>query len=151
MEQSIGVSVLRGDTATAGSIMFLLGIGELLEEWTHKKSVDDLARTMSLNVDKVWIKEASGQEVLVSASRIRENDQIVVHMGNVVPFDGTVSDGEAMLNQASLTGESAPVRKTDREYGICRNRRRRRRDHRFLSAKQADQAGMRRSQHDRRV
>ena len=92
--------------------MFLLGIGELLEEWTHKKSVDDLARTMSLNVDKVWIKEASGQEVLVSASRIRENDQIVVHMGNVVPFDGTVSDGEAMLNQASLTGESAPVRKT---------------------------------------
>ena len=109
---AIGVSVLRGDTATAGSIMFLLGIGELLEEWTHKKSVDDLARTMSLNVDKVWIKEASGQEVLVSASRIRENDQIVVHMGNVVPFDGTVSDGEAMLNQASLTGESAPVRKT---------------------------------------
>ena len=106
--------------------MFLLGIGELLEEWTHKKSVDDLARTMSLNVDKVWIKEASGQEVLVSASRIRENDQIVVHMGNVVPFDGTVSDGEAMLNQASLTGESAPVRKT---AGICRNRRRRRRDH----------------------
>ena len=111
---AIGVSVLRGDTATAGSIMFLLGIGELLEEWTHKKSVDDLARTMSLNVDKVWIKEASGQEVLVSASRIRENDQIVVHMGNVVPFDGTVSDGEAMLNQASLTGESAPVRKTGR-------------------------------------
>ena len=109
---AIGVSVLRGDTATAGSIMFLLGIGELLEEWTHKKSVDDLARTMSLNVDKVWIKEASGQEVLVSASRIRENDQIVVHMGYVVPFDGTVSDGEAMLNQASLTGESAPVRKT---------------------------------------
>ena len=109
---AIGVSVLRGDTATAGSIMFLLGIGELLEEWTHKKSVDDLARTMSLNVDKVWIKEASGQEMLVSASRIRENDQIVVHMGNVVPFDGTVSDGEAMLNQASLTGESAPVRKT---------------------------------------
>ena len=109
---AIGVSMFRGDIATAGSVMFLLGIGEILEEWTHKKSVDDLARTMSLNVDKVWIKEASGQEVLVSASRIRENDQIVVHMGNVVPFDGTVSDGEAMLNQASLTGESAPVRKT---------------------------------------
>ena len=109
---SIGVSVLRGDTTTAGSIMFLLGIGELLEEWTHKKSVGDLARTMSLNVEKVWLKEASGQEVLVSAAKVRENDNIVVHMGNVVPFDGTVADGEAMINQASLTGESAPVRKT---------------------------------------
>ena len=109
---SIGVSVLRGDTTTAGSIMFLLGIGELLEEWTHKKSVGDLARTMSLNVEKVWLKEASGQEVLVSAAKARENDNIVVHMGNVVPFDGTVVDGEAMINQASLTGESAPVRKT---------------------------------------
>ena len=109
---SIGVSVLRGDTTTAGSIMFLLGIGELLEEWTHKKSVGDLARTMSLNVEKVWLKEASGQEVLVSAAKVRENDNIVVHMGNVVPFDGTVVDGEAMINQASLTGESAPVRKT---------------------------------------
>ena len=109
---AITVSLIRGDFETASSVMFLLKIGEILEEWTHKKSVDDLARTMSLNVDKVWIKEASGQEVLVSASRIRENDQIVVHMGNVVPFDGTVSDGEAMLNQASLTGESAPVRKT---------------------------------------
>ena len=109
---AITVSMLRKDFKTASSIMFLLGIGDILDEWTHKTSVDDLARTMSLNVDKVWIKEASGQEVLVSASRIRENDQIVVHMGNVVPFDGTVSDGEAMLNQASLTGESAPVRKT---------------------------------------
>ena len=82
--------------------MFLLGIGELLEEWTHKKSVDDLARTMSLNVDKVWIKEASGQEVLVSASRIRENDQIVVHMGNVVPFDGN----EAMF-QTDYIGKAS--------------------------------------------
>ena len=109
---SIGVSVLRGDTTTACSIMFLRGIGELLEEWTHKKSVGDLARTMSLNVEKVWLKEASGQEVLVSAAKVIENDNIVVHMGNLVPFDGTVADGEAMINQASLTGESAPVRKT---------------------------------------
>jgi len=90
--------------------MFLLGIGELLEEWTHKKSVDDLARTMSLNVGKVWLKREN-QEVLVPASEICPGDEVVVHMGNVIPFDGIVSDGEAMVNQASLTGESVPVRR----------------------------------------
>ncbi len=109
---AIGVSLLRGDPATAGSIMFLLGIGELLEEWTHKKSVADLAQSMALQVDKVWLLE-DGQEILVDATQIREKDQVVVHMGNVVPFDGTVVAGEAMLNQASLTGESMPVRKIE--------------------------------------
>lgn len=109
---AIGVSLLRGDPATAGSIMFLLGIGELLEEWTHKKSVADLAQSMALQVDKVWLLE-DGQEILVDATRIREKDQVVVHMGNVVPFDGMVVAGEAMLNQASLTGESMPVRKIE--------------------------------------
>ena len=109
---AIGVSILRGDTETAGSIMFLLGIGELLEEWTHKKSVGDLARTMSLNVGKVWLKK-DGVEVLVGAKEVREGDEVVVHMGNVIPFDGIVSSGEAMVNQASLTGESLPVRKAE--------------------------------------
>ena len=90
--------------------MFLLGIGELLEEWTHKKSVDDLARTMSLNVGKVWLKKEE-EEVLVAASTIKEGDKVVVHMGNVIPFDGVVTEGEAMVNQASLTGESVPVLK----------------------------------------
>ena len=107
---AIGVSIFRNDIETAGSVMFLLGIGELLEEWTHKKSVDDLARTMSLNVGKVWLKRED-QEVLVPASEIRPGDEVVVHMGNVIPFDGIVSDGEAMVNQASLTGESVPVRR----------------------------------------
>lgn len=107
---SIAVSLLRGDFDTAGSVMFLLGIGELLEEWTHKKSVGDLARTMSLNVSKVWLAN-SEPPVLVSISEIRPQDQVLVHMGNMIPFDGVVADGEAMVNQASLTGESAPVRK----------------------------------------
>ena len=107
---AIGESVFRNDIETAGSVMFLLGIGELLEEWTHKKSVDDLARTMSLNVGKVWLKRED-QEVLVTTSEIRPGDEVVVHMGNVIPFDGVVSDGEAMVNQASLTGESVPVRR----------------------------------------
>ena len=107
---AIGGSVFRNDIETAGSVMFLLGIGELLEEWTHKKSVDDLARTMSLNVGKVWLKRED-QEVLVTTSEIRPGDEVVVHMGNVIPFDGVVSDGEAMVNQASLTGESVPVRR----------------------------------------
>lgn len=107
---AIGVSIFRNDIETAGSVMFLLGIGELLEEWTHKKSVDDLARTMSLSVGKVWLKREN-QEVLVPASEIRPGDEVVVHMGNVIPFDGIVSDGEAMVNQASLTGESVPVRR----------------------------------------
>ena len=112
---AIGVSILRSDFDTAGSVMFLLGIGELLEEWTHKKSVDDLARTMSLNVGKVWLK-TEDQAVLVPSSKIKAGDQVVVHMGNVIPFDGEVVDGEAMINQASMTGESEPVRKTIGNY-----------------------------------
>ncbi len=107
---AIGVSVIRGDFSTAGSVMFLLGVGELLEEWTHKKSVGDLARSMSLNVKKVWLKKEE-QEVLVNASDIRPGDTVVVHMGNVIPFDGEVTGGEGMVNQASLTGESLPVRR----------------------------------------
>ena len=112
---AIGVSILRSDFDTAGSVMFLLGIGELLEEWTHKKSVDDLARTMSLNVGKVWLK-TEDQAVLVPSSKIKAGDQVVVHMGNVIPFDGEVVDGEAMINQASLTGESVPVRRKIGNY-----------------------------------
>ena len=108
---AIGVSMLRGDYGTAGSVMFLLGVGELLEEWTHKKSVGDLARSMSLNVGKVWLKK-DGQESLVPSEKIVAGDEIVVHMGNLIPFDGEVSNGEGMVNQASLTGESVPVRRT---------------------------------------
>lgn len=107
---AIGVSVLRGDYNTAGSVMFLLGIGEILEEWTHKKSVGDLARSMSLNIDKVWVV-SGGQEILVPSTSIKSGDLVRIHMGNVIPFDGTVTDGEGMVNQASLTGESVPVRK----------------------------------------
>ena len=107
---AIAVSVIRGDMRTAGSVMFLLGIGELMEEWTHKKSVDDLARSLSLNVSKVWLKR-DVQEILVSVSEIREGDLVVVRMGNIIPFDGVVVAGEAMVNQASLTGESVPVRR----------------------------------------
>ena len=91
--------------------MFLLGIGEILEEWTHKKSVDDLARSMSLNVSKVWLCQ-DGQEILVPASEIKEGDEVCIHMGNVIPFDGVVTEGDAMVNQASLTGESLPVHKS---------------------------------------
>ena len=108
---AIGVSMLRGDYGTAGSVMFLLGVGELLEEWTHKKSVGDLARSMSLNGGKVWLKK-DGQELLVPSEKIVAGDEIVVHMGNLIPFDGEVSNGEGMVNQASLTGESVPVRRT---------------------------------------
>lgn len=108
---AIGVSILRRDFGTAGSIMFLLGIGEILEEWTHKKSVDDLARSMSLNIEKVWLSHG-GKEVLVAASEIQKGDTVVVHMGNIIPFDGTIVEGEAMVNQASLTGEGLPVRKS---------------------------------------
>lgn len=108
---AIGVSMLRGDYGTAGSVMFLLGVGELIEEWTHKKSVGDLARSMSLNVGKVWLKK-DGQEILVPSEKIVAGDEIVVHMGNLIPFDGEVSNGEGMVNQASLTGESVPVRRT---------------------------------------
>ena len=109
---AITVSLITKDFSTASSIMFLLGIGELLEEWTHKKSVDDLARSMSLNVSKVWLKTPENQEILVESSKIENGDKVVVHMGNVIPFDGEVLDGDAMVNQASLTGESVPVQRT---------------------------------------
>ena len=112
---AIMVSIVRRDFDTAGSVMFLLGIGELLEEWTHKKSVGDLARSMSLNITKVW-QNVEGTEVLVPLSKIRENDMVTVHMGNVIPLDGVVVSGEAMVNQASLTGESVPVKKEEGMY-----------------------------------
>ena len=107
---AIGVSIARNNMNTASSIMFLLGIGEILEEWTHKKSVDDLARSMSLNVGKVWLCQGE-QDILVSTSDVKAGDLVRVHMGNIIPFDGTVVSGEAMVNQASLTGESIPVQK----------------------------------------
>ena len=107
---AIGVSIARNNMNTAGSIMFLLGIGEILEEWTHKKSVDDLARSMSLNVGKVWLCQGE-QDILVSTLDVKAGDLVRVHMGNIIPFDGTVVSGEAMVNQASLTGESIPVQK----------------------------------------
>lgn len=109
---AITVSLVTKDFSTASSIMFLLGIGELLEEWTHKKSVDDLARSMSLNVSKVWLRTPENQEILVESSKIEKGDKVVVNMGNVIPFDGEVLDGDAMVNQASLTGESVPVQRT---------------------------------------
>ena len=109
---AITVSLVTKDFSTASSIMFLLGIGELLEEWTHKKSVDDLARSMSLNVSKVWLRTPENQEILVESSKIEKGDKVVVHMGNVIPFDGEVLDGDAMVNQVSLTGESVPVQRT---------------------------------------
>ncbi|MDO5344568.1 MAG: heavy metal translocating P-type ATPase [Lachnospiraceae bacterium] len=112
---AIGVSVLRGDMKTAGSVMFLLGVGETLEEWTHKKSVGDLARSMSLNVSKVWVK-TGGQEVLVDSCKVKEEDQVVVHMGSVIPFDGLVTEGEGMVNQASLTGEPLAVHRESGGY-----------------------------------
>lgn len=108
---AISVSVFRRDYATAGSVMFLLGIGEIIEEWTHKKSVGDLARSMSLNVNKVWLKR-NEQEILVKSSDIEPGDHVVIRMGNVIPFDGEVVTGEGMVNQASLTGESLPVRRS---------------------------------------
>lgn len=112
---AIGVSIMRGDMPTASSVMFLLGIGELLEEWTHKKSVGDLARSMSLNISKVWMLR-EGQEVLISSEDIKAGDEVAVHMGNVIPFDGYILSGDGMVNQASLTGESMPVRKVRGGY-----------------------------------
>ena len=109
---SISASLLRGDFGTAGSVMFLLNLGSLLEEWTRKKSLDDLARSMALNVDKVWVR-AEGGEVLLPLTRVHAGDEIVVRSGNMIPLDGTVVEGEAMVNQAALTGESMPVRKTE--------------------------------------
>ena len=107
---SIAASLLRGDYSTAGSVMFLLTVGSLLEEWTRKKSLDDLARSMALNVDKVWVRTPQG-EVLVPLTRVHAGDEVVVRSGNMIPLDGTVLEGEAMVNQAALTGESMPVRK----------------------------------------
>ena len=109
---AIGVSVFRGDMETASSVMFLLGIGEILEEWTHKKSVADLARSMSLHVEKVWLQR-DGQEILVPSEQIEPGDKVVVRMGNMVPFDGVVVTGDGMVNQASMTGESIPVHKSE--------------------------------------
>ena len=109
---SIGVSLLRGDFGTAGSVMFLLNLGSLLEEWTRKKSLDDLARSMALNVDKVWVR-SQGTEVLVPLTKVRSGDEVVVRSGNMIPLDGTVLEGEAMVNQAALTGEAMPVCKAE--------------------------------------
>ncbi len=112
---AIGASVLRKDYKTAGNVMFLLGVGELLEEWTHKKSINDLAKTMSLNIGSVWLKTDDG-EINIPVSEVKENDKIVVRMGKTIPFDGVVCEGEAMVNQASLTGESIPVAKSKDGY-----------------------------------
>ena len=109
---SIGVSLLRGDFGTAGSVMFLLNLGSLLEEWTRKKSLDDLARSMALNVDKVWVR-SQGTEVLVPLTKVRSGDEVIVRSGNMIPLDGTVLEGETMVNQAALTGEAMPVRKAE--------------------------------------
>ncbi len=115
---AIGVSVFRGDYSTASSVMFLLGIGEILEEWTHKKSVEDLARSMSLNISKVWLIR-EGKEEFTELTAVNSGDRVVVHMGNVIPFDGDVVAGEAMVNQSSLTGESNPVRKIEGGYAYA--------------------------------
>ena len=112
---AIGVSVLRGDFSTASSVMFLLGFGEILEDWTHKKSVDDLARSMSLNVSKVWLV-TDDTEVQVGTDTVKPGDRVRIHMGTVIPFDGIVTDGEATVNEASLTGESMPVAKHTESY-----------------------------------
>ena len=112
---AIGVSMLRGDFSTASSVMFLLGFGEILEDWTHKKSVDDLARSMSLNVSKVWLI-TEDSEVQVGTDEIKPGDRVRIHMGTVIPFDGIVTEGEAMVNEESLTGESMPVAKHESSY-----------------------------------
>ncbi len=108
---SIGISAFRRDFRTAGMVMFLLEIGDLLEEWTRKRSIEDLAHCMSLNIDRVWLRTTEGSEVLVPISQVHPGDQLVVRMGNLVPLDGIVSEGEVMVNQSSLTGESIPVAK----------------------------------------
>ena len=113
---AITVSMLRGDYNTAGSVMFLLKIGDILDEWTHKKSVDDLARTMSLGVEQVWLQTADGQEILASVSQIQKGDRVIVRTGSMIPLDGKVISGDAMVNQASMTGESVPVHKSEGAY-----------------------------------
>lgn len=112
---AIGASVLTGDHTTAGSVMFLLDIGDDLEEWTHKQCVDDLSRQMSLNIKRVW-KVTDSTETLTYADDIAIGDSVVVRMGNIIPFDGAVMSGDAMVNQASMTGEAIPVRKCE---GAC--------------------------------
>lgn len=112
---AIGVSMIRRDMNTAGSVMFLLNIGEILEQWTHKKSVDDLARSMSLNISKVWTL-TDGKEILIDANQVSVGDMVVTHMGNLIPFDGIVIEGQGMVNQSSLTGESLPVEKKKDGY-----------------------------------
>ena len=108
---AIGVSLLTGDFSTAGSVRFLLGVGETLDEWTHKKSVDDLAKSMSLQVDQVWLQRGDGEQTLVPLDSVQPGDRIVIHTGHVLPMDGILEQGDVMLNQASLTGESVPVAK----------------------------------------
>mgnify|MGYP000956108780 FL=1 len=112
---AITTSIVRGDYGTAGSVMFLLDLGEIMEEGTHKKSVDDLAKKMSLNVSKVWLN-VDGKEVLTDVSKIETGDCVTVHMGNVIPLDGVIKEGEGMVNQASLTGEAIPVAKKPGGY-----------------------------------
>ena len=112
---AITTSIVRGDYGTAGSVVFLLDLGEIMEEWTHKKSVDDLAKKMSLNVSKVWLN-VDGKEVLTDVSKIETGDCVTVHMGNVIPLDGVIKEGEGMVNQASLTGEAIPVAKKPGGY-----------------------------------
>ena len=107
---SIGISLLRGDFSTASSVRFLLGLGELLEEWTHKKSVSDLAQCMSLNIDRVWLRTPQG-DALTPLSQIQTDDQVCVRLGGLIPLDGVITEGEVMVNQAFLTGESIPVPK----------------------------------------
>lgn len=113
---AIGVSILRGDFNTSGSVMFLLNVGDILDEWTHRKSVDDLARTMSLGVEQVWTKTSDGQEVLMPVNEVRKGDIIIVRTGSMIPLDGKVISGDAMVNQASMTGESVPVHKSEGAY-----------------------------------
>ena len=108
---AIAVSILRGDFQTADSVMFLLNIGDILDEWTHKKSVDDLARTMALGVEKVWVKTKEDTEILVSVSQVKKGDYVIVRTGSMIPLDGKVIYGDAMVNQSSMTGESVPVHK----------------------------------------
>lgn len=108
---AISVSLITGDFSTAGSVRFLLGLGETLDEWTHKKSVDDLAKSMSLQVEKVWLRTEDGSQLLVSVDEVKAGDRIIVHTGHVLPMDGVLEEGDVMLNQASLTGESVPVAK----------------------------------------
>jgi len=108
---AIGISLLTGDHQTASSVRFLLSLGETLDEWTHKKSVDDLAKSMSLQVEQVWLRKEDGSQVMVSLDEVKPGDRIIVHTGHVLPMDGVLEEGDVMLNQASLTGESVPVAK----------------------------------------